>query len=97
MSGRICLTCGGTGVIKREGSTKGERCPDCQSGVVAPKPGYEKLLDPTPKGNQEQFRHGIYCEKKPHIGKVGYLHDEDDDSPYRVGGQKYCGRCHVGL
>lgn len=41
---RICLTCGGSGVIKREGSTKGERCPDCQSGVVAPKPGQHEFM-----------------------------------------------------
>lgn len=35
----------------------------------------------------------ITCEKVQHIGG-GYLHDDDDDSPYDVDGVMYCGRCH---
>ncbi len=33
------------------------------------------------------------CAKVPHEGD-GYLHREDDDSPYDVDGVLYCGRCH---
>ena len=33
------------------------------------------------------------CKKVPHTGE-GYLHAEDDDSPYLIDGVKYCGRCH---
>lgn len=40
--------------------------------------------------------HGINCEKKPHV-RDGYLHGEDDDTPYDVDGAKYCGRCHTSL
>jgi hypothetical protein len=40
--------------------------------------------------------HGATCEKKPHV-RSGYLHGEDDDSPYMVDGLKYCGRCHTSL
>lgn len=36
------------------------------------------------------------CVKVPHTG-TGYLHDEDDDSPYDVDGVRYCGRCHRAL
>jgi hypothetical protein len=38
--------------------------------------------------------HGKTCEKKPHDKWGGYLHGEDDDTPYDVDGWKYCGRCH---
>lgn len=39
--------------------------------------------------------HGRTCEKKPHDNpQGGYLHAEDDDTPYDVDGWKYCGRCH---
>lgn len=35
------------------------------------------------------------CKKVPHIDRYGgYLHGEDDDSPYDVDGVAYCGRCH---
>jgi len=40
--------------------------------------------------------HGTNCQKKPHT-RDGYLHGEDDDTPYNVDGVKYCGRCHVAL
>lgn len=36
------------------------------------------------------------CQKVPHDNPSGgYLHDENDDSPYDVDGMLYCGRCHV--
>ncbi len=35
----------------------------------------------------------LTCQKMTHLG-VGYMHDEDDDTPYFVDGVKYCGRCH---
>jgi hypothetical protein len=39
--------------------------------------------------------HGKSCEKKPHDNPTGgYLHGEDDDTPYDVDGWEYCGRCH---
>lgn len=39
--------------------------------------------------------HGKTCEKRPHdAAHGGYLHSEDDDSPYDVDGVRYCGRCH---
>ena len=39
--------------------------------------------------------HGRTCQKKPHDNpEGGYLHGEDDDTPYDVDGWKYCGRCH---
>jgi hypothetical protein len=42
--------------------------------------------------------HGINCEKKPHFSsRGGYLHSEDDDTPYFVDGVRYCGRCHEAL
>ncbi len=44
----------------------------------------------------EPIRHGVDCEKKRHLGG-GYLHSEDDDSPYDVDGLAYCGRCHQWL
>lgn len=40
--------------------------------------------------------HGVTCEKITHKGG-GYLHHEDDDSPYNVDGLTYCGRCHYAL
>ena len=41
--------------------------------------------------------HGHSCKKEPHTFKRGYLHAEDDDTPYDVDGIKYCGRCHTFL
>ena len=38
-------------------------------------------------------RHGVDCPKVKHVGE-GYLHGEDDDTPYDVDGAVYCGRCH---
>ncbi len=39
--------------------------------------------------------HGRTCAKKPHDNTAGgYLHSENDDTPYDVDGWKYCGRCH---
>lgn len=43
-------------------------------------------------------RHGMNCAKAPHSDHPGgYLHSEDDDTPYDVDGISYCGRCHVAL
>lgn len=46
--------------------------------------------DPQPAPS---FKHGTTCEKRPHTG-TGYLHAEDEDTPYDVDGVAYCGRCH---
>jgi len=45
----------------------------------------------------EDIVHGTNCQKVVHDGRGGYLHAFDDDSPYIVDGQHYCGRCHVCL
>lgn len=42
------------------------------------------------------MQHGKDCEKVPHTGD-GYLHAEDDDTPYDVDSVMYCGRCHVAI
>ena len=42
------------------------------------------------------MQHGKDCEKVPHTGD-GYLHAEDDDTPYGVDSVMYCGRCHVAI
>ncbi len=47
-------------------------------------------------GGQEAREHGKTCPKIPHVGE-GYLHGEDDDTPYSVDGLEYCGRCHRAL
>ena len=47
-------------------------------------------------GVQPPITHGVNCPKAPHVGD-GYLHGEDDDTPYDVDGVPYCGRCHHGL
>lgn len=40
----------------------------------------------------------LTCDKAPHDDRMGgYLHDENDDSPYDVDGVAYCGRCHVAI
>lgn len=49
-----------------------------------------------PAKHREALVHGFNCEKKPHV-RTGYLHGEDDDTPYMVDGLKYCGRCHTSL
>jgi hypothetical protein len=38
----------------------------------------------------------VTCEKVAHT-RDGYLHAEDDDTPYDVDGVSYCGRCHRSL
>lgn len=38
-------------------------------------------------------KHGTDCVKQKHLGG-GYLHAENDDTPYDVDGLAYCGRCH---
>ena len=49
-------------------------------------------------GWKEPVRHGLTCEKKPHHKRGGgYLHGEDDDSPYDVDHMIYCGRCHEAI
>lgn len=42
------------------------------------------------------MQHGVDCKKEPHW-RTGYLHGEEDDSPYDVDGCLYCGRCHYAL
>jgi hypothetical protein len=44
----------------------------------------------------QKARHGVTCPKAPHV-RDGYLHGEDDDTPYNVDGASYCGRCHMAL
>lgn len=44
----------------------------------------------------DAWRHGVDCQKVPHIGR-GYLHMANDDAPYSVDGVWYCGRCHIFL
>lgn len=39
----------------------------------------------------------LTCEKAPHVLGGGYLHAEDDDTPYFVDHVQYCGRCHAAL
>lgn len=63
---------------------------------------WETFENVTPNGDfrdclrGEVAVHGVNCEKKSHNGS-GYLHGEDDDSPYMVDGWPYCGRCHTAL
>lgn len=38
--------------------------------------------------------HGVNCPKYAHSNVGGYLHADDDDTPYSVDGVMYCGRCH---
>ena len=45
---------------------------------------------------REKIIHGQNCQKRLHT-RTGYLHGEDDDTPYMVDGLKYCGRCHTAL
>lgn len=44
----------------------------------------------------DTLMHGYNCLKVHHTHE-GYLHRPDDDSPYDVDGQTYCGRCHLAL
>ncbi len=46
-------------------------------------------------GKKEIITHGYNCKKAPHTLKTGYLHAEEDDSPYVVDSVTYCGRCHT--
>jgi len=55
---------------------------------------FEEFIDE--RVNDQKIIHGINCKKEPHI-RTGYLHADDDDSPYRVDGCYYCGRCHRSL
>jgi hypothetical protein len=65
-------------------------------------PGYRRSdygAEPTCKycaaPEATHWTHGKTCEKKPHDNpNGGYLHGEDDDTPYDVDGWPYCGRCH---
>lgn len=53
----------------------------------------EELFKPVKRTSLGQT-HGVNCMKVPHVLKEhGYLHDENDDSPYDVDGVEYCGRC----
>ncbi len=47
--------------------------------------------------NERLVMHGHNCQKVEHIFKIGYMHSEDDDTPYDVDGVTYCGRCHTFL
>lgn len=70
-------------------------CNECTKGMQAS----AQLDQPNQyitKGLQEDVIHGENCPKVLHT-KDGYMHDEQDDSPYSVDGQLYCGRCHHGL
>lgn len=58
-------------------------------------PGDECEFKPTHQ-TVAHIVHGKTCPKVSHVG-TGYLHSEDDDTPYDVDGARYCGRCHVGL
>jgi len=43
----------------------------------------------------QPVRHGTDCLKAHHDEeRGGYLHAENDNSPYDVDGATYCGRCH---
>ena len=53
--------------------------------------------DPSPLRLLESVAHGIDCPKAKHGPEGGYLHGEDDDTPYDVDGCTYCGRCHVAI
>lgn len=63
---------------------------------------FEREHNPTlkvpasPAGELEgALEHGVNCNKVVHVqGRAGYLHAENDDTPYDVDGVMYCGRCH---
>lgn len=44
----------------------------------------------------EPAQHGVTCRKALHVG-TGHMHGPEDDGPYDVDGQTYCGRCHGGM
>lgn len=46
--------------------------------------------------NRDGVQHGGTCQKVPHVG-AGHMHGEDDDTPFKVDGCLYCGRCHTAL
>lgn len=46
------------------------------------------------------LKHGKDCHKmehRVHPDDQGYLHGPDDDAPFSVDGQLYCGRCHYAI
>lgn len=49
---------------------------------------------PLCENEPEEITHGIDCRKVDHLLTQGALHGADDDTPYDVDGQNYCGRCH---
>ena len=51
---------------------------------------------PTQSLVTRKIYHGVKCPKVNHTA-TGYLHAEDDDTPYKVDGVFYCGRCHMFL
>jgi hypothetical protein len=74
------------------------RCPKCKSAdlIVCGDFKYECVSCGAKSHSHEVIVHGISCKKKPHV-RSGYLHGEDDDTPYNVDGLKYCGRCHTAI
>ena len=77
----LCRHCGGPLLADGEG---GWTCPNRDQHVAR----VRSLIAP-------DVIHGQTCEKKPHNNPDGgYLHGEDDDTPYLVDGWRYCGRCH---
>lgn len=68
---------------------------ECTGEVVRVRMTAEGQPDSLDMSKQPR-RHGIDCEKAEH-SREGYLHAEDDDTPYLVDGASYCGRCHKAL
>ncbi len=50
-------------------------------------------VSPPRSSREETPASGELCKRVPHFG-TGYLHGADDDGPYDVDGDTYCGRCH---
>ena len=55
--------------------------------------GYRKAWNGSPLDIPSPQHGEGHCLKVPHTRK-GYLHGEDDDTPYDVDHVPYCGRCH---
>ena len=56
------------------------------------------LPEPQSDPHPSEVIHGFNCPKVIHDPVwPGYLHDDNDDTPYDVDGVKYCGRCHYAI
>ena len=56
-----------------------------------------KAGTPEDKPIRPEIIHGKTCCKEIHrLGRAGYMHGPEDDSPYyvEINGPMYCGRCH---